>query len=383
MEPPAEAKKIRKKRSKKKSLIADAAVGEVVEKQPEARKKKSRKPRPVGEDGEAQPVRRRKKKPTVKDGETKVNGDGELKVAAKTRKKKRRPKAPVEGDTAAADEAERVAAEAAIVAEQKRVQEAAELAAKKKPSGLAFAEKIKAEQEAREAAREAERQAELARARSNFVESATEAQRLAKEAEEKRLAKELREREIAAHQEDVRRAEREGEGRGREVVERLQKSERQGKGAGRAWEEQNKAERETRESERAKERQLEIERAKEKYLDNLADSKLSVIEKERKWLEEQRRLHEIDDHMEQVREEQHVEVLTDDSVPDTRGYRLKYSDIRGKKKNYLYAEDYNMEHLEAYLDDAEFEELFQMPKIDFYKTPKWKREPLLKKLDLF
>jgi ankyrin repeat protein len=70
-------------------------------------------------------------------------------------------------------------------------------------------------------------------------------------------------------------------------------------------------------------------------------------------------------------------------VPETGGAVLKYADIRGRKKHYLYSEEVNCNHLEAYLSAEEFEKVFGMDKTEFYGKPLWRRAELLKKVNLF
>ena len=70
-------------------------------------------------------------------------------------------------------------------------------------------------------------------------------------------------------------------------------------------------------------------------------------------------------------------------VPDTHGVVLKYTDIKGRKKHYMYSEEVDGTHLEAYLSDAEFEEVFGIDKGSFYGKPKWRQIEMLKKVALF
>ena len=252
-------------------------------------------------------------------------------------------------------------------------------------AGQAFEARIRAEQEAARAQRAREREEEIAKARASYVEHADAVTRVAREKEQAELAEKKRLAEIDAHMQEMR-GEKGAQVRAK-VMEKVQQG-AAGGGAGARWEEENKRERQERERQRERERQEEIERARDKYLESLRESKMTAAEKERAWLAEQKRLADIDEHMGKVRHEKEetVSATTNNkapAVPETKGRVLKYEEIKGRKKYYLYAEDFDANHLEAYLDDAEFFGLFQMTKDKFYATPAWKREEVLKKLDLF
>ncbi len=77
------------------------------------------------------------------------------------------------------------------------------------------------------------------------------------------------------------------------------------------------------------------------------------------------------------------EVTPAGQVPETGGVVLKYAEIKGRKKHFLYSDEVNCNHLEAYLSAEEFEKVFGMDKTEFYGKSLWRRAELLKKVNLF
>ena len=71
------------------------------------------------------------------------------------------------------------------------------------------------------------------------------------------------------------------------------------------------------------------------------------------------------------------------AIPDTNGVVMKYEDIRGRKKFYMFSEEIDGSILEAYMADEEFEKVFSISKAEFYAKPKWRQNEMLKKVELF
>lgn len=430
------AKKVRKKRvvpkeplNNNETQVASAGTAQLKKKK---KKKKRVVPKKTVQDGvpadgsvtasDAAPTeerRRRKKKSSAKkttsspssssivDATTSATTEERGEVAAELRKKKKkkRPSSTTKKEETQADiEAiEKKKMQDAIQAEQRRLEE--EAAAKPKKAGTVFEERIRMEQEEARKKREEERKAEIEKSRRNYEEHASAVTKVALEKERAELEEKKRLQEIDRHMEAMRGEQ--GDQVRKRVTEKLRDSARSEalepvsateaeKSAGKKWALQQRQELEEKERARQQEREAEITAAREKYMETLLESKLTAAEKEAQWLDEKQRLAEIKEHQEQLSKtrgygkDESPSSIPDSKpspsvgqVPETHGRVLTYAEIKGRKRYYTYAEDYDANHLEAYLADSEFQEVFGMTKSDFYAIPAWKRGDVLKKVDLF
>ncbi|KHN70989.1 Actin-binding LIM protein 1 [Toxocara canis] len=71
------------------------------------------------------------------------------------------------------------------------------------------------------------------------------------------------------------------------------------------------------------------------------------------------------------------------SLPDMSKPAKTYPLTELQTSNKKLPEDVDREHLERHLNRAEFEEIFSMSPIEFYKLPEWKRINLKRKAKLF
>lgn len=71
------------------------------------------------------------------------------------------------------------------------------------------------------------------------------------------------------------------------------------------------------------------------------------------------------------------------SLPDMSKPVNSYSYSQLQTTNKKLPEDVDRQHLERHLNRNEFEELFEMTPIEFYKLPEWKRINLKRKAKLF
>lgn len=71
------------------------------------------------------------------------------------------------------------------------------------------------------------------------------------------------------------------------------------------------------------------------------------------------------------------------SLPDLNKQVKTYSLNQLQTDNKKLPEDVDRQHLERHLNREEFEELFEMAPIEFYKLPEWKRINLKRKFKLF
>lgn len=65
-------------------------------------------------------------------------------------------------------------------------------------------------------------------------------------------------------------------------------------------------------------------------------------------------------------------------IPETNGLVLPYSDLKNGGSKYAHDDRVDVNHLEAYLSDAEFQKVMAISKEKFYQLPSWRRQQLKK-----